>query len=81
MPIKLSEEQRQALAGCPEIPLKVIDELTETVYVLIRADLYEKQAAGGEFDSFDPRETYPFVEEVMRADDANDAVLNSYQDT
>jgi hypothetical protein len=28
---------------------------------------------------FDPREAYPFVDEAMQADDANDPTLETYQ--
>jgi hypothetical protein len=50
-------------------------------YVLLRADKYEKVKAifEREEDEFDPREMYPFVDEVMHVDDANDLTLESYQ--
>jgi hypothetical protein len=32
-------------------------------------------------EDFDPRETYPFIDEVLREDDALDPTLDSYQDS
>jgi hypothetical protein len=42
---------------------------------------HEKVKAAFEPDDqdFDPREAYPFVDELMREDDANDPGLESYQ--
>jgi hypothetical protein len=49
--------------------------------VIMRADQYEKVKAVFESDDrdFDPSEAYPFVDEVMKEDDANDPSLESYQ--
>ena len=54
---------------------------TNSSYVLIRAEQYEKVRALLEEEDFDPREAYPFVDEVMREDDALDPTLDSYQDS
>jgi len=55
----------------------IIDPATNTTYVLVRADVYEQMLGGkGEFD---PRDTYPFVEQVMREDDDHDPLLAGYQ--
>ena len=45
------------------------------------ADQYEKVKVLFEREEheLDPREAYPFVDEVMREDDANDPTLESYQ--
>lgn len=58
-------------------PLHVVDPATKTAYVLVRADVYEQLLAGTEV--FDPRNTYPFIEDVMREDDARDPMLAGYQ--
>jgi hypothetical protein len=42
MPLRLSEEQRQALAAQPDAPLRLLDEQTQTAYVLLRADEYDR---------------------------------------
>ena len=73
----LTEEQRQALHDANDAgPVSVVDSQTSTTYVLLRADLYEQMQT---LLDFDPRETYPFVEQVMAEDDAGDPTLDSYQ--
>jgi hypothetical protein len=42
MSIELTEQQQQALAREPESPPRIIDRATNTTYVLVRADVYEK---------------------------------------
>jgi hypothetical protein len=44
MHLKLTEEQRQTLTSL-EDPPRLLDEQTNTTYVLVRADLYEKMRA------------------------------------
>ena len=64
---KLTDEQRQALQAQPDAPVPVIDEQTATLYVLVRADLYERMKALLEED-FDLSDTYPAqMESAMRA--------------
>jgi hypothetical protein len=76
---KLTEEQRQALHQAGDAGLvQVVDPTTNEIYVLLRADLYDQMTGGA--DDFDPRETYPFVDQVMREDDADDPTLDGYQD-
>jgi hypothetical protein len=42
MSIELTEDQRQALAQCREVPPRVLDPAANITYVLVRADVYEK---------------------------------------
>jgi hypothetical protein len=77
MPLKLTDEQRQALAVQPDVPVQVIDEHTNTAYVLVRADLYERLTAASEEDS-DLRDTYPAqMESALRAGWA-DPMMDDY---
>ena len=76
--IELTEQQRLAVVSLPEEPTRLIDPLTREIYVLLRADLYERLRAILE-EEYDPREAYPFVDRVMAADDENDPTLDSYQ--
>jgi hypothetical protein len=55
----------------------VVDPATKTQYVLVRADVFEQMHGAAE--EFDPRDTYPFVDAVMRDDDARDPTLAAYQ--
>jgi hypothetical protein len=71
MPTKVSR------SNAPASPMHVVDPATKTQYVLVRADVFEQMR--GFAEEFDPRETYPFVDDVMRADDARDPALAGYQ--
>jgi hypothetical protein len=81
MTAKFSDDLRQALEQAGSRPLHVVDATTKAHYVLLRIDQYEKVKAVFEREDqdFEPREAYPFVDEVMREDDANDPALGSYQ--
>lgn len=77
---KLSEDLRQAIDEHGGAPLRVVDAATNVNYVILRADQYEKVRTVFEREEdFDPREAYPFIDEAMREDDANDPTLESYQ--
>ena len=71
MPTKVSR------TNTPASPMHVIDPATKTQYVLVRADVFERMR--GAEEEFDPRDTYPFIDAVMRDDDAVDPALAGYQ--
>jgi hypothetical protein len=75
---QLTDDQRQALEERGGSPIDVVDAATNARYVLVPAELYERFKAVFERE-FDPREVYPFVDQVMAEDDANDPALASYQ--
>ncbi len=81
MTTKLSDEIRLALEQQGGIPVHLVDATTNEGYVIMRAEQYEKVRIVFEREDhdFDPREAYPFVDEVMQEDDANDPTLESYQ--
>jgi antitoxin ParD1/3/4 len=81
MTTKLSDELRLALEQPGGIPVHLVDSTTNEGYVIMRADQYEKVKVVFEREDhdFDPREAYPFVDEAMQADDANDPTLETYQ--
>jgi hypothetical protein len=81
MTTRLSDELRLALDQMRGNPVHLVDTTTNEGYVIMRADQYERVKAVFEREDhdFDPCEAYPFVDEVMRADDANDPALESYQ--
>ena len=76
----ITPELRQAIEQAGDVPARVVDPETNTAYVLLRADLYERYKALFEEDDYDVREMYPHVDKVMAEDDANDPALASYQD-
>ena len=75
----LTDEQRRAIEEHGGTPILLLDVVTNASYVLMRAEQYEKVRALLEVEEFDPREAYPFIDEVMREDDALDPTLDSYQ--
>jgi hypothetical protein len=69
MTLKLSDEQRQALADHPSEPLVVEDAQTRTRYVLLRLDAYQQLQLQLSDDSEpDPREFYPAFTQAIKED-------------
>ncbi len=66
MTIELNLEQRQALAEAAESPPRVIDPESNTAYVLVRADVYEKMQAL--LDEDDVRQMEPLLVELSPED-------------
>ena len=81
MMARLSGDLRQAIAEEGDGPIHLVDATTDVHSVLLRADQYEKVRVLFEREEHevDPRDAYPFADEVMREDDANDPTLESYQ--
>ena len=72
----LTDDQRQAIQAHGGGPVHLVDADTNTTYVLMRADQFEKLCSLLHED-FNPREAYPFVDRVMQEDDASDPTLAS----
>jgi hypothetical protein len=66
MSIELTEHQQQALMNETESPPRVIDRATNTTYVLVRADVYEKIQAF--LDDEDIRQMEPLLAELAPQD-------------
>ena len=78
MVAKLSEEQRQALDQDPGKPVYVVDAATQSHYVLIPAEVFQRiQALLGD-EEFEPREAYPLMDEVARKEGWNDPEMDAY---
>lgn len=77
--IELTHEQHEALCG--EAPPRVHDPETNETYVLIKAAVYQRfrRLLEDEDDGLDMRQVGVLIEEAMREDDANDPLLESYQ--
>jgi len=54
----LTEEQAHAIAARPDEPVRLVDPKTDEVFVLVRAEVYERVRSLLE-DDYDIRETYP----------------------
>ena len=67
---KLSDEMRQALARQPGEPLQVEDPVTNTRYVLVQLDVYERLQKTLDHDTSDPdpRAFYPAFAEAIKDD-------------
>jgi hypothetical protein len=66
MTIKLPDELRQAVTQ--PTPPRLVDEQTNTAYVLIREDLYERVKALLQGDDFDVDEAYPLLADLAPED-------------
>jgi hypothetical protein len=66
MTLKMTEELCQAVAQ--EKSPRVVDEQTNTAYVLIREDLYERVKPLLVESTLDPEEMAPLIWEVMKED-------------
>jgi hypothetical protein len=77
--IELTPEQHQAL-GADALP-RVRDPETNETYVLVKAAVFERfrRLLEHEDDGLDMRQVAVLIEEAMREDDANDPLLESYQ--
>lgn len=77
--IELSEEQRQNVLQGNPVRLAMPDLGTDCV--VMRADVYERlRSVLEEDDGPDMRTLALLIEHNMREDDANDTLLESYQD-
>lgn len=75
----LSDQQRQALHEANDAgPVTVVDAATDTLYVLVRADVFQELQDW--IRDLEPQDAYPLVDRVMADDDAHDPTLASYQD-
>jgi hypothetical protein len=76
--IELTVQQQQALDADPEA--RLIDPRTRMVYVLVRADIYERLRGLLEEDEGpDMRQVAVLVERAMREEDADDPTLEHDQ--
>lgn len=76
----MSPELRQVIDEAHGAPVRILDEVTKTEYVIVRADVFEQIKENSYDDSeFSPQEAYPLVDQVMAEDDAGDPTLESYQ--
>ncbi|MGO9469859.1 MAG: hypothetical protein ACLQIB_55005 [Isosphaeraceae bacterium] len=70
----LTPEQRQAIERAGEEPVRLADPETQTEYVIIKADVYDRICAL----SFDTRSAYPLAMKVFRQDGWDDPQMDEY---
>ena len=78
--IELTLEQGQAVVRQGEVPPRAVDPGTQTTYVLIREEVYNRMKAlfAEEEDNRFPREMYPHVMEVFGREGWNDPAMDVY---
>ena len=79
--IELTREQRKAVEDEAENPPRVLDPVTQTKYVLVREEVYDKarhlfDAGEGDF----VRELAPHVLEIFGRDGWDDPAMDVYTD-
>jgi len=78
---KLTEEQRQALHVANDTgPVSLVDPETNTAYVLLRADIYDRVKPLFDEEPFDIRETYAAQEQVASTAGWDDPEMDVYND-
>ena len=79
MSIELTAQQQQALAQGQEFPPRVVNPRTQETYVLIPAELFERVRAvlEDEDEIASVRETYPLVDKVLGAGEADGSAKES----
>lgn len=78
MPPELTEQQQQAIKAHPDAPMVLMDPSTQSRYVLIPAETYERLKALLTEDEFQIEEAYPLMDEVAARDGWNDPALDVY---
>lgn len=80
--IELTSEQRQAMARDREVPPRAVDPETQTTYVLIREETYNRISAifAEEEDERFVRDMYPHVVEVFGKAGWDDPEMDVYNE-
>jgi len=75
----LTEEQRQAIHETNDRgPVTLVDPTTNTTYILMREDIYQRYRALFHEDEFQVRESYPLIDEVAGREGWNDPEMDAY---
>lgn len=78
--IELSEQQQLALANRQDEPLQLIDPRTKQTYVLLPREVFERvKNVLEDEDEIAGIDVGALIADVMREDDENDPLLESYQ--
>lgn len=80
--IELTPEQRRAVAAQQEAPPRAVDPDTQTTYVLIREEVYDrlKTLLGEGQDGDFARDLYPRVMEVFGREGWDDPAMDVYDE-
>jgi hypothetical protein len=75
---QLSEQQRKALQEHPGGPVEVIDSVTQTTYVLLPSEAYQRVRSLFEEDEFHPDELATLMDEVAVKEGWADPAMDAY---
>jgi hypothetical protein len=78
--IELTESLLKALDAQRGQPLRLVDPRTNIVYLLVRADLFERIEYAEDEDDLTGVDVGALIAEALRGDDENDPLLESYQE-
>ncbi len=76
---QLTDAQRQAIEEHGERLVYILDGVTSTSYVLMKADQFDRVKALLIVDNLDPRETYAAVDQAFR-EGWDDPAMDVYED-
>jgi hypothetical protein len=74
----ITQEIRQAIGQAGEQPVQLTDPETNSVYIIVRADVYDRMRAL--CDDFDIRDAYPLMDQVAALEGWDDPSMNIYNE-
>ncbi len=74
----ITPEIRQAIEQAGEQPVQLNDPETNSVYVIVRAEVYERLRAL--CDDFDIRDAYPLMDQVAAREGWDDPSMDVYNE-
>ena len=75
----ITPEIRQAIEQAGEQPVQLTDPETNSVYVIVRAEVYERMRAL--CDDFDIRDAYPLMDQVAAREGWDDPSMDIYNES
>jgi hypothetical protein len=74
----ITPEIRQAIEQAGEQPVQLTDPETNSIYVIVRAEVYDRMRAV--CDDFHIRDAYPLMDQVAALDGWDDPSMNIYDE-
>ena len=74
----ITPETRHAIEQAGEQPVQLTDPETKSVYVIVRADVYERIRSM--CDDFDIRDAYPLMDQVAAREGRDDPSMDIYDE-
>ena len=74
----ITPEIRPAIELAGEEPVRLTDPDTNSVYIIVRAEVYEPMRAS--CDDFDIRDAYPLMDQVAARDGWDDPSMDIYNE-